>query len=167
METLFGLAIAFVAIFSALMVVLHRNPMVNLVFLIINLASAAIFFLLLGGQFLAVIQVIVYAGAIMVLFVFVIMLLNLRRELDPQKGDRIQKILYLPAALALAAGLIYALLGPRIALPALPPRGPGFGSVERVGELLFTEHLFAFEFVSLLLVVAMVGAVVLAKRRLD
>jgi NADH-quinone oxidoreductase subunit J len=168
METVFGLMMAFLAIFSGLMVVLHRNPMVNIVFLILNLACIAVFFLMLGGQFIAAIQIIVYAGAIMVLFVFVIMLLNLRRDDDATVPGRVQRFLYLPAAAILAAALLYALVHHRIPFPgARPVPSAEFGTVEGVGQLLFTDHLFAFEFASLLLVVAMIGAVMLAKRHLD
>ena len=169
LENVLGMATAFVAIFSALMVVLHRNPIVNIVFLIVNLACIAVFFLMLGGQFIAAIQVIVYAGAIMVLFVFVIMLLNLRRDDTAATGGRFQRFLYLPVALLLAGGLMYALLHHRLPPPGstVTGRAADFGTVEAIGRLLFTDYLFAFEAASILLVVAMIGAVVLAKRRLD
>ena len=163
----FGLSLltTFVAIFSALMVVFHRNPMVNIVFLILNLGCIAVFFLLLGGQFIAAIQVIVYAGAIMVLFLFVIMLLNLRREEGLQLGGRFQRYLYVPFALAFAVALISAMRKQALTRAAAPQAG--FGSVEAIGKLLFTEHLFAFELASLLLLVGMIGAVLLAKRKLE
>src|SRR5258705_9524590 len=82
--------VAFVAIFAALMVVFHRNPMVSIVFLIINLVSVALFFLFLQAQFLFAIQLVVYAGAIMVLFLFVGMLLNLNHEEGTLPAGRIQ-----------------------------------------------------------------------------
>jgi NADH-quinone oxidoreductase subunit J len=157
--------VAFVAIFAALMVVFHRNPMVSVVFLIVNLVCVALFFLFLQAQFLFAIQIIVYAGAIMVLFVFVVMLLNLRREEEIRPGGRVQKALALAGGVALV-GLLWRALWSRMASPGVYPGGfrSGFGTVEDIGRLLFGEYLFAFEAASVLLVVAMIGAVVLARR---
>jgi len=158
--------VAFVAIFAALMVVFHRNPMVSVVFLIVNLCCIALFFLFLQAQFLFAIQLVVYAGAIMVLFLFVVMLLNLPREEEARPGGRIQRTLAISGGLALVVVLWRSLRG-RIAAPNAYTGGfsTGFGAVEDIGRLLFTDYVFAFEVASVLLVVAMIGAVVLARRK--
>jgi NADH-quinone oxidoreductase subunit J len=159
-------AVAFVAIFSALMVVFHRNPMVSVVFLIVNLICVALFFLILQAQFLFAIQLIVYAGAIMVLFVFVVMLLNLRHEEATRSGGRVQTILALAGGVLLA-GVVWVGLWGRSAGPGTYTGGfwAGFGTAEDVGRLLFNDYLFAFEAASVLLVAAMIGAVILARRK--
>ncbi len=159
-------AVAFVAIFSALMVVFHRNPMVSVIFLIVNLVCVALFYLILQAQFLFAIQLVVYAGAIMVLFVFVVMLLNLRQEEAVRPGGRVQTFLALLGG-PLLVGVLWLALWGRSALPNTYTGGfwLGFGTVEDVGRLLFGEYLFAFEAASVLLVVAMIGAVILARRR--
>lgn len=157
--------VSFVAIFAALMVVFHRNPMVSIIFLIVNLLCVALFFLLLQAQFLFAIQMILYAGAIMVLFVFVVMLLNLRQGEEIRPGGRIQVALAVGGSLVMVAGILRALRG-RSLQPNAYTGGfwAGFGTAEDIGRLLFTDYLFAFEAASVLLVVAMIGAVVLARR---
>jgi NADH-quinone oxidoreductase subunit J len=160
--------IGFVALLSALLVVMHPNPMVSVLFLILNLFCVALFYLLLQAQFLAALQVIVYAGAIMVLFVFVVMLLNLRAEEAVRAGSGPQRA----GALALGvvfAGLLYWAIQHRSDRPYFEPGTfvQGFGTARDLGGLLFSKYLFAFEAASILLVAAMVGAVILAKRRLQ
>ena len=161
-------AVGFVAILSALLIVLHTNPMVSVLFLILNLLCIALFYLMLQAQTLAVLQVIVYAGAIMVLFVFVIMLLNLRAEQGLRLGGGAQRL----AAVGFGAGfaaLMFWALRHRQATAWVEPRPfvEGFGTARDLGTLLFGEYLFATEAASVLLIAAMVGAVLLAKRRLE
>ena len=158
--------IAFVAIFSALMVVFHRNPMMSVVFLIVNLICIALFFLLLQAQFLFAIQIIVYAGAIMVLFVFVVMLLNLRQEEKLHPTWKIQRILAFLGGPLLVGALWTALWHRSPSSEGFPGSFvSGFGSTEDMGRLLFSDYLFQFEAASVLLVVAMIGAVILARRK--
>jgi NADH-quinone oxidoreductase subunit J len=158
--------VAFLAIFSALMVVFHRNPMVSVVFLIVNLVCIALFFLILQGQFLFVIQIIVYAGAIMVLFIFVVMLLNLREEQSSKPTWKIQRTLAFVGGPLLVAALWRALWRRGSPVEAFTGSfSSDFGSAEEVGRLLFTDYLFQFEAASVLLVVAMIGAVILARRK--
>jgi len=158
----FVLAVA--AVGSALVVITHRNPLVSAVALAFNLVAIAGFFLLLDAQFLALLQVIVYAGAIMVLIIFVIMLLNLREEARSHPVGTFQKWLAPLFALAFAVALGRAMLaGVPAAFPALPE---GYGTVSAVGRELFSRFYYPFEVISLLLVAAMVGSVILAKRRL-
>jgi len=161
-------AVGFVAILSALLVVLHPNPMVSVLFLILNLLCVALFYLMLHAQLLAALQIIVYAGAIMVLFVFVIMLLNLRSEEGLRLGRGRQRW---PAHFLGVgfAGILFLVLRHRTdqAFDENPRWLEGFGTARDMGMLLFTDYVFATEIASVLLVAAMVGAVMLAKRRLD
>jgi NADH-quinone oxidoreductase subunit J len=159
--------VGFVAILSALLVVIHPNPMVSVLFLILNLFCVALFYLMLQAQFLAVLHLIIYAGAIIVLFLFVIMLLNLRAEEGLRIGGGARRLGALLLGAVFAALLFRAIQtrqGPGFSEPAVHG---GFGTAREVATLLFDRYLFAFEAASILLVAAMVGAVLLAKRRLQ
>jgi NADH-quinone oxidoreductase subunit J len=159
------------AIAGALGVVLAKNPVHSALLLVVTLISVALLFLLLDAQLVAAVQVIVYAGAVVVLFLFVIMLLGVDREeslADPVPFQR-------PAAIALGAVLlveIFVLAGRTWATGASAARGSlsepvdgqDLGNVERVARSLFTDFLWAFELTAALLVIAVVGAVVLARR---
>jgi NADH-quinone oxidoreductase subunit J len=154
---------AIVAVIGALVVLLHRNPVIGALFLVTNLICVAGLYLLLDAQFLAAIQVIVYAGAIMVLIVFVIMLLNLRREATGISGGGVQKFL------AALGGAGFILLIARAVVPltgAARAVSASYGSVEHVGKGLFRDYFYPFELISLILLVAMAGAVALAKKKL-
>jgi NADH-quinone oxidoreductase subunit J len=152
--------IAGVAVGSALGLVLKRNPIHGALFLVVNLGSVAALYLTLGADFLAAAQIIVYAGAIMVLFVFAIMVLIPGKDEtgpDPRRPYRL-------AALPIGAVLL-ALLVARLATGARAPVAPPApGGVEAIAELLFTDYLFPFELTSVLLLAAMVGVLVLARR---
>ena len=160
--TLFWI-LAVLTIVGALTTVLHRNPVYSALALVFTLFQVAIVFLALDAYLLAFLQVIVYAGAIVVLFLFVIMLL----ALEPEESA--------PGAIPLrvAGGLLCgALLIELAVLGWLPPTaaamGPmpeGFGSTEAVARQLFSAHLLPFELTSVLLLVAVVGAVVMARRK--
>ena len=164
MDPLF-MGTAAISLFSALMMVTRRNPVYSAVWLLICFMSVAVVFLQLAASFLAAIHVLVYTGAILVLFVFVIMLLNLR---DTDLGEEYPFTVRVGGA-AMAAGL-YGLIAwpiamdPKLAEP-LPVPPADYGTVESVGRLLFTQYGLAFELVSLLIVVAMFGAMVLAKKK--
>jgi NADH-quinone oxidoreductase subunit J len=160
--------VGFVAILSALLVVIHPNPMMSVLFLILNLFCIALFYLMLQAEFLAALQIIVYAGAIMVLFLFVVMLLNLKAEEGLRIGAGPQRWGALGLGL-LFSGMIFRAIQNRGRLAYFAPESTegGFGTAREVAGLLFTRHVFAFEAASILLVAAMVGAVVLAKRRLE
>ncbi|HEU4400663.1 MAG TPA: NADH-quinone oxidoreductase subunit J [Candidatus Polarisedimenticolia bacterium] len=161
-------ATGFIAILSALLIVMHPSPMVSVLFLILNLFCIAFFYLMLQAEFLAVLELIIYAGAIMVLFLFVVMLLNLRAEEGLRLGGGLERYAAWAAGL-LFAGLMILAIQRRHDRPYFEPGAfvTGFGSAEDVGSLLFGKYLFAFEAASVLLVAAMVGAVILAKRRLE
>ncbi len=167
METFFFILFSVVAIFSALMVVLKKNPIASVLFLILALFATAALYVMLLAPFIAVVQIIVYAGAIMVLFLFVIMLLNLKRIYEG--GSLLLKTLGVIVAGSLL--VISALILRSVAIPAdsgfLRSPGGDFGSVESVGRTLFTTYLLPFEIASFLLLAAIIGAVVIAKKRLD
>lgn len=165
METLAFVVLATLALFSAAVVVWHRNPVVCALALAFNLLSIAGFYLLLSAQFLALLQVIVYAGAIMVLILFVIMLLNLPEEARRRGSGFFQRMLAPLFALAAVAILAWATMRGSDGLDFSEP-DPAFGTVGVLGQHLFTRFFYPFEAISLLLVVAMIGAVLLAKRRL-
>ncbi len=135
-------------------------------YLVTTFVAQAILFIQLRAAFIAILQVIVYAGAIMVLFLFVIMLLNLRRE---DFGKDI-KLRFKPLAIAFAMVLLIETLV--VINASLVPAQPGadlsatFGSVQGVGKELFTTYLYPFELTSVLLIVAILGAVVMAKKKL-
>jgi NADH-quinone oxidoreductase subunit J len=154
--------VALVATGSALGLVLRKNAIHGALFLVLNLGSIAALYLMLGAEFLAAAQVIVYAGAIMVLFVFAIMVLIPGKEEtgpDPRRGVR---LLALPVGALLLLMLVFVVAARLRGAPG--PGGPS-GTVTAVGRLLFTSYLFPFELTSVLLLAAMVGVLVLARRR--
>jgi len=161
MEWVAFLVVAACAIASAVGLVVRPNPLHGALFLVGNLFSVAVLYLMLRAEFLALAQVIVYAGAIMVLFIFAIMLLVPgRSESDPDPLGP-QRLLALPFAALL--GLVVVLVLPYAGGQAVRPVAPvGAGGI---GQLLFTDYLFPFEVTSLVLLAALVGALTLAKRR--
>jgi NADH-quinone oxidoreductase subunit J len=166
METVFFIILAVVAIFSGLMVILKKNPISSVLFLVLTLFCTAALYVMLLAPFIAAVQIIVYAGAIMVLFVFVIMLLNLNRI--EEGGTPILKIFGVVVAGLLL--VITAVVLRSVAIPAdsgfLRQAQAEFGSVESVGRSLFTTYLLPFEIAGFLLLAAIIGAVVLAKKKL-
>src|SRR5262245_50599080 len=152
--------IGFLAILSALIVVIHPNPMVSVLSLIMNLICLALFYLLLQAQTLAILQVIVYAGAIMVLFVFVIMLLTLRAEEGLRIGKGVQRWGALAGGFVFVFLLVVALHHRQGHAWMEPGKHAGeFGTAASLGGLLFGQYVFATEAASVLLIAAMVGAV--------
>jgi NADH-quinone oxidoreductase subunit J len=165
MQIIFFL-LAATALISGIMVVIQVNPVRSALFLVLNFFALAGIYLLANAQFIAAIQIIVYAGAIMVLFLFVIMLLNLRQ---PEEGGAQlhlgQKIIGSSLAAATLVLVVYTIM--RIQIPAGKEMVADFGTTEMVAKSLFTDYLLPFEATSILLLVAVVGAVVLAKTKLD
>ena len=146
---------------GALGLVVHRNPVYCALFLILALFCISGLFLLLQAEFIAVIQIIVYAGAIMVLFLFVIMLLNMGNEASFREKFSVAK----GAALLLGV-LLLVLLGkaiwPSAQTGVVSPFS--YGKVEMIGHLLFTEYVFPFEAISVILLAALIGAVIIARK---
>jgi len=156
--------IAALIVVSGIVVVRHRNPVVAAVALAFNLVGVAGVYMLLRAQFVGLLQVVVYAGAIMVLILFVIMLLNLIEEAEPHPAGTFQRWLAPLAAVAFAVTVGSGLWRSTPAAFGAAPEG--FGTASSVGRELFTRFYYPFEAISLLLIVAMIGAVLLSKRRL-
>jgi NADH-quinone oxidoreductase subunit J len=167
-ETLLVALVAAVAAVAGVMVVLMRTAVHSALFLVLNFFCLAFLYLTLNAEFVAVVNVIVYAGAIMVLFLFVIFLINPTRE---ETTDRLgnQRVWGIGLGLFLLAEVAIILLRSGGAgLAQLPPPLPPttVSNIEGVGELLYTRFLFPFEVTSLILLAAIIGAIVLAKRTL-
>ncbi len=151
-----------IAVFCGLMTILSRNPIHSALYLIGCFFAIAGHYMLLNAEFLAIVHIIVYAGAIMVLFLFTVMLMNLNEESENHK-PALSKIAAVVAAGLLGFVLIAALLrADTTAVPQLPEGN--IGQIKTLGKVLLKEYLFPFEFASILLLVAMIGAVLLAKK---
>jgi NADH-quinone oxidoreductase subunit J len=152
-----------VALFSALMVITSKNPVHSVLWLIATFFAISGHYILLNAQFLAIVNIIVYAGAIMVLFLFVIMLMNLNKETEPQKNR------WLRIAGAIAGGslllvLVAALKDTDIKQQEALVNEGSIGLIKSLGKELFTTYVVPFEISSILFLSAMVGAVVIGKK---
>ena len=166
METLIFILMAAVSIAAALGLLLSKNAIYAALFLILNFGTVAIFYLLLNAPFLAAVQVSVYAGAIMVLFVFVIMLLGAERlQTEDSHGQAWQRPLAVGLGIVLVALTAIVLLGVVPPVAAAASATPVDSSPMAIGLALFGPYLFPFEVVSILLLVAMIGAVVLTREK--
>ena len=155
----------------AVLVVTTRDTVHSVLFLVVDFLFVAALYVLLGAQFLAAIQILVYAGGIVVLYLFVVMLVNLKRPPEEYRDPRRRSVLGfgLSAAVLAELGLIafWSRLNPAPPLAASAAAAlPVTGNTEQVGWLLYTSYLIPFEIASMLLLVAMIGAIVLAKREL-
>lgn len=148
---------------SALMVVLSKHPIRSVIFLVITFFFISSLYILMNAQFLAIVNIIVYAGAIMVLFLFVLMLLNLNKQSEPQTPV-ITKLISVVAAGALFSVLIAALKDSLTLGKNYTASDESIGMVHKLGNLLFSKYVVPFEVSSILFIAAMVGAVLLAKR---
>lgn len=151
------------ALFSALMMVTSKNPVHSVLWLIVAFFSISGHYILLNAQFLAIVNIIVYAGAIMVLFLFVIMLMNLNKNTEPQKNK------WLKMAGGIAGGclllvLIAALKDSEIAKQSAQTKMGEMGLIKNLGRELFSTYVVPFEISSILFLSAMVGAVVIGKK---
>jgi NADH-quinone oxidoreductase subunit J len=157
-----------ISVASAVLMLFQRNAVHAALLLIVNFFTLAVFFLVLGSPFLFAVQIIVYAGAIMVLFLFVIMLLGVDREESLVERMKAQRPLAILLGLGLIAEVVSAVrLGvglSRGAIPDFDPVNRG-GNVRALARLLFSDYFFPFEVTSILLIVAAIGAVVMARRR--
>ncbi len=171
LDTVIFIFSAVVAVFGATMMIVQRNPVASVLYLILSLVAQAVLYIQLGSVFMGAILVVVYAGAILVLFLFVIMLLNLRGTEDLGRGsgplNQLTKYVF---AVLFVVELVFVVragfFAETIAVSVLtgPPATDGFGSVENVAKLLFTRYLYPFELTAVLLLAAVVGAVAIAKR---
>ena len=152
-----------VALFSALMVITSKNPMHSVIWLIIVFFAISGHYLLLNAQFLAIVNIIVYAGAIMVLFLYVLMLMDLKKETEPQKS-RWLKLAGAVAGGSLLLVLIAALKKADLTNQFAETRTGDIGLIENLGKVLFNDYVVPFEISSILFLSAMVGAVVIGKK---
>jgi NADH-quinone oxidoreductase subunit J len=162
-QWLFGI-LSFLAIMFALMVVFSRNPVNSVLYLVMTFFCIAGHYLLMNSQFLAIVHIVVYAGAIMVLFLFVIMLMNLNHETEPRSS-------WLPKTISIIAGglMLFVLVGSLKGTEQLNLSSYGasqIGTVKNLGKVLFSEFLFPFEIASVLLLAAMVGAIMIGKKEI-
>jgi NADH-quinone oxidoreductase subunit J len=172
MDLFFFALFAFIAVICAINVVVQTHPIASALSLIGVMASLAVLYLLLGGEFIAMAQIIVYAGAVMVLFIFVIMLLNAGGE-SARKGSKFAKTAGIPLL-----GILMALFAfyisrqyPNAELVQFgalkDAAGNSLGSAQNIGTAIFTTYLLPFEVTSVLILIAIIGAIVLARKELD
>lgn len=163
METYFFILLAVLAIASALGMILTKSTVNSALFLVVNLVTLSGVYLLLQAQFLALIQILVYAGAIMVLFLFVIMLLNVDMEESLFERFRMKYLLAFLLGAIIFAQVLYTLGGVTDMLPEISADIVQVGTVEALGDVLYTDYLFAFEMTAILLTAAVVGALMIAQ----
>jgi len=160
-EILFWLLSA-MSIGCALGVILSRNPVKSVLFLIATFFSISGHYVLMNAQFLAIVNIIVYAGAIMVLFLFVIMLMNLNTDAEPQKSRIIQM------AAVISGGALFLIIISALRTVSLNPEGldsgGNLGLIHNLGMVLFSDYVLPFELSSVLFLSAMVGAIVIGKK---
>lgn len=159
-EILFWLLSA-MAIGCALGVILSRNPVSSVLFLILTFFSISGHYILLNAQFLAIVNIIVYAGAIMVLFLFVIMLMNLNADVEPQKSRIVQ------FAGIISGGILFLVMVAALRSASMIQLERGsteIGLISNLGKVLFTKYVLPFEISSVLFLSAMVGAIVIGKK---
>jgi NADH-quinone oxidoreductase subunit J len=155
-------ALSFVTLVCALMTVLSKNPIFSAIYLLICFASIAGHYLLLNAQFLFIVHIIVYSGAIMVLFLTTLMLMNLNEETEKHK-PAIARIGAVVAACILGLVLVSAISKTSLELPQSADM-VDIGAIKVLGKILLKEYFYPFEFISILLLTAMVGAVLLTKK---
>ncbi|MCC7507582.1 MAG: NADH-quinone oxidoreductase subunit J [Saprospiraceae bacterium] len=158
------LTLAVISVITALLMVFAKSPVHSVLYLILTFFTIAGQYVLLNAQFLAVVHIIVYAGAIMVLFLFVLMLLNLNKDTEPQKsaGWRLAGAI---AAGSLLVTMVGAMHG-SIQIAGTEQSNPQVGLVENLGKVLFTDFVVPFEIAGILFLAAMVGAVLVGKKDL-
>lgn len=156
--------LSFVAILCALMVVFAKNPIHSVLYLILTFFAIAGHYVLLNAQFLAIVHIIVYAGAIMVLFLFVIMLLNLNAETEPHKNFITKLLGVVSGGLLLVTTVASFRTAEQHGLVSY--ESTNIGTIQNLGQVLFNEFLLPFEISSILFLSAMIGAVVLGKKKI-
>ncbi len=168
-EIITFIILALIGLISAILLILQKNPVYSALLLITHFFALAGFYLLLNAQFLAVLQILVYAGAIMVLFVFVIMLLNLQNEETLRDPYNLRKIIatVLGVVLFLQFGIFFFIKAKHDLDINQSVNSIQAGSIQKISEALFTTYLVPFEVTSFLLLVGIISAIVLAKRKFE
>jgi NADH-quinone oxidoreductase subunit J len=152
-----------ICVAGAVNLLVQRHPINSALSLVVVMGALALIYLLLGAEFVAAIQVIVYAGAIMVLFVFVIMLLNAGEE-ERSRGSHIALLLGVPGVIALGCLIGWTMLSHNTQLGGVRINTADFGATQPIARLLFRDFLLPFEITSVLILIAIMGAVVLGRR---
>jgi len=155
-------ALSIICILSVIFMIFVKDQAYNALFIVLAFACLGGLFALLDAPFIAVVQIIIYAGAIMVLFVFVIMMINLRKEFSPEK-KKLTLILSLVIGVVLFIEFLFSVKGAFQQLSSGSTES--IGNPTSLGKLLFTKYLYPFEITSVLIIAAMVGAIVLAKKK--
>jgi NADH-quinone oxidoreductase subunit J len=165
-QWLIFLGVAFTSIIASLLVITRKNPIHSALFLVLTFLCVSVLYLLLYQQFMFIIQIFVYAGAIVMLIVFVLMLLDLEEEVRSGLKLFYSKVIGGVLAVLFLFGIIYSVVAksPTGKMGSYTPDKVS-ANVKAVGEMLFTQYLFPFEIVSVLLVTAIIGAVILSKKR--
>ncbi len=166
LELIVFLILAAAAIVSAVLMITRKNPVTSALYLVFNFFIIAVLYLFLRAQFIAVIQITVYAGAIMVLFLFVIMLLNLGEDKLLKWKLNSKRTIASLLGLLLLAEIAYYVMN-FTSTSGMSPQSESMGTVESIGRVLYASYLFPFEITSILLLAALVGAIFLAKRKLE
>lgn len=169
LEVILFIVFSSIAAITSVMVVTRRNPVFSALFLVLNFGALAGIYLLLFAQFIAVVQVIVYAGAIMVLFLFVIMLLRPAGEKKIFEANKLLKYSAIGIAAVILIQFFYVLIVGTSHLSSIRTKfkNPDIGTVENIGTELFKNYLIPFEAAGFLLLAATIGALILAKKKLD
>lgn len=162
--TLVFILLSVMAVGSALMMLLSKNPVHSVLWLIVVFFAISGHYILLNAQFLAIVNIIVYAGAIMVLFLFVVMLMNLNTETEPVKNYRLQIIGVLAGGTLLLT--LITLVNRMDVEQLVQQNNGGHGLIKHLGKVLFKDYVIPFEISSILFLSAMIGAVVIAKKEL-
>jgi len=160
--TISFILLSIMAIGSGIMMILSKNPVNSILWLIVLFFAISGHYILLNAQFLAIVNIIVYAGAIMVLFLFVVMLMNLNAESEPAKNHRLQFIALISGG-SLLLILLSAIMTVKDSHPVMVAGGNA-GLIKTLGKVLFTDYVLPFEISSVLFLSAMVGAVVIGKK---
>jgi NADH-quinone oxidoreductase subunit J len=161
--TILFILLSVLAIGSALMVITRKNPLHSVLYLVITFFAISGHYILLNAQFLAIVNIIVYAGAIMVLFLFVVMLMNLNAEVEPQK-NRLAQIAGVISGGSLFLVIIAALVKSKSVTGAMELQTGDYGLIKTLGKVLFNDYVLPFEISSVLFLSAMIGAVVISKK---
>jgi NADH-quinone oxidoreductase subunit J len=156
------LVIAFVAVGTAVSMLLTRNAVYSALFLVLNFGTVAILYLILGAPFIALTQITVYAGSVVVLFLFVIMLLGAER-LPGGEPLHWQRLMAIPLLILLVVDFAYEIVRQGGQLGQIAPAPEGYGSPQAIGRILFTQYALPMEVTAIILLVAVVGAILLAK----
>lgn len=155
--------IAFLSIFFSILVITAKNPVHSILYLVITFFTFTIHYVLMNAQFLAVVNFIVYMGAILVLFLYTLMLINLNKDSEPRKSNLVKIAGFVGGGCFLLT-VVAALKVFKASAPVSPLDHPSIGLVKNLGNILFNEYLLPFEVSSILLLSAMVGAVLLATK---